>query len=244
MNGKFSRCIRRAVIAIVASGTAVATPLYAKSSNNLIVVSPTDLPELARQTGDAMLLHDTTDGRTLLYIEQNQGTRLAIFDVTDTGHVKSEGSVQLDATGPFDFVCALGNGAEVVRFRQGQGSAVLDFHKVYVPTLKRVEGLTLQGPVSPLGDDGFTVSERAVTPYLATDPQPSRDYQVVDTSHSREPSRVLDVKDVREELTKQDTGTTFLLTGGGLYVIRRPVVESDKRRREEAWFLEHSGGGG
>jgi len=158
MNGKVSKCIRRAAIAIVASGTVAAPALYAKSSSNLIVVPPTDLPELARQTGDAMLLHDTIDGRALLYIEQNQGARLAIFDVTDPAHVKGEGSVSLDATGPFDFVSTFGNRAEIVRFRQDQEDAVLDLHHVKVPTLKRVQELTLQGPVSPVGDDGFTVS--------------------------------------------------------------------------------------
>jgi hypothetical protein len=31
---------------------------------------------------------------------------------------------------------------------------------------------------------------------------------------------------VREEVTKADTGTTFLLTEKGLYVIRRPAVET------------------
>jgi AraC-like DNA-binding protein len=30
---------------------------------------------------------------------------------------------------------------------------------------------------------------------------------------------------VREEITKFDTGTTFLLTEGGLFLIRRPVKE-------------------
>jgi hypothetical protein len=244
MNGKFSGCFRRVAIAIVASGTTAAPTLYAKSSNNLVVVEPTGLPELARQSGDAMFLHDTIDGGTLLYIEQKQGTRLAIFDVTDPGHVKGEGSVSLDATGPFDFVSALGNRAEIVRFRQDQEVAVLDLHQVKVPTLKRVQGLTFQVPVSPLGDDGFTVTNQAVTLHQATHPQPTRDYQVVGTSSSREPSRVFDVKDVRGELTKQDTGTTFLLTGAGLYLIRRPVMESDKRHREEEWILEHSGGGG
>jgi hypothetical protein len=207
-------------------------------------VPPADLPELARQTGDAMFLHDTIDGGTILYIEQNQGSRLAIFDVTDPGHVKGEGSVQLEATGPFDFVSTLGNRAEIVRFRQSQGSAVLDLHKDKVPTLKTVQGLTLQGPVSPLGDDGFTVRAQAGTLHEATGPQLTRDYQIIDTSSPTDPSHVLDVKDVREELTKQDTGTTFLLTEEGLYVIRRPVVESDKRRREEEWSSEHSGGGG
>jgi hypothetical protein len=244
MNGKVSKCIRRAAIAIVASGTLAAAPLYAKSPHNLIVVPPANLPVLARQTGDAMLLHDSIDGRTLLYIEQNQGARLTILDVTDPGHVKGEGSVQLDATGPFDFVSTLGNRAEVIRYRQGQGSAVLDLRKDRTPTLKRIQGMTLQGPVSPLGDDGFTVSAQAVTLHQTTDSQLTRDYQVIDTSSSSEPNRVLNVKDVREELIKQDTGTTFLLTDEGLYVVRRPVVESDKRRREEEWVSEHSAGGG
>jgi hypothetical protein len=191
-----------------------------------------------------MLLHDTTDGRTLLYIEQNQGNRLAIFDVTDPGHVKGEGSVQLDVTGPFDFVSTLGNRAEFIRFRQDQGSAVLDLHKANVPTLKRVQGLTLQGPVSPLGDDGFTVSAQAATLHKATVAQLPRDYQVIDTTSSSDSSRVFDVRQVHEELTKHDTGTTFLLADGGLYLIRRPTAEMQKQRREEEWFVDHSGGGG
>jgi hypothetical protein len=221
MNGKFLRYTHRVAMAIVASGTVAVSPLYAKSSS-LIVVAPADLPALARHRGDAMLLHDTNDGRTLLYIEQDRGTRLAILDVTDPGHVRGEGTVQLDVTGPFDFISTVGNAAEVIRFRQGQGNAVLDLHQVKLPSLMRLEGLTLQGPVLPLGDDGFTVSGQVGTVREAADPQPTRDYQVVDASRPWDSRRVFDVKDVREALTKQDTGTTFLLTDAGLYLIRRP----------------------
>jgi len=150
-----SKFVRRAVIAIVAAGTVAAPAAYSRTSNDLIVVPPADLPDLARQTGEAMLLHETFDGRTHLYIEQNHGVQLAIFDVTDPSHVKGEGSVQIEAPGPFDFVSTLGDRAEVVQFRQGQGSAVLDLHKVNVPTLTKVQGLTLQGATMALGDDGF-----------------------------------------------------------------------------------------
>src|ERR1700722_9630185 len=130
-----SKFVRRAAIALVATGALAAPVAYTRISSNLIVVPPTDLPELARQTGEAMLLHDTIDGRTLLYIEQNHGAQLGILDVTDPSHVKGKGSAQIDAPGTFDFVSSLGDRAEVVRFRQGQGSAVLDLHKVEVPTL-------------------------------------------------------------------------------------------------------------
>jgi hypothetical protein len=108
VSGRLSGRLRAVAITIVTSGILAAPAVYAKASGNLILVPPTDLPELARQSGDAMLLHDTSDGRTLLYIEQDQGARLATFDVTDPVHIKGEGSVQLDASGPFDFVAPLG----------------------------------------------------------------------------------------------------------------------------------------
>lgn len=148
-----------------------------------------------------MFLLDTIDGRTLLYIEQNQGARFAILDVTDPGHVKGEGSVQLDAPGPFDSVSALGNRAEV------------------------------------LGEDGFVVASQA-----DSTPRSTRDFQAVDTASSGDAHRVFDVKEVREELSKCDTDTIFLLTQSGLYEIRRPVVERQSEHREQDGLLQYDGG--
>jgi len=182
-----------------------------------------------------MLLHEASGGRTLLYIEQNQGARLATFDVTDPVHIKGEGFVQLNAAEPFDFVSPVGKRAELVRIRQDHGYAVLDLHKEKAPTLNAVQGLTLQGPVTHLGDESITVASQA------TAIQPPRDVQVVDTANAQDLSRVFDVKQVRDEVTNADTGTTFLLTDNGLFLIRRPAVESDKRQRDEEWFFTHSG---
>jgi hypothetical protein len=236
-SSRYSKLVRRAVIAIVAAGTLAAPAAYSRISNNLIVVPPTDLPELARQTGEAMLLRDTIDGKTLLYIEQNHGTQLAILDVTDPGHVKGKGSAQIDAPGPFDFVSALGERAEIVRFRQGQGSAVLDLHKVNVPTLTKVQGLTLQGATMALGDDGFIVTSRA-----ESDAQSAQAAQVVVTASRSDLNHVFDISEVRQELTKHDTGTTFLLTQSGLYVVRRPIVERANELRERERMLRYVGG--
>jgi hypothetical protein len=219
--------LRRVAIATVTCGMAAGIALAAPSSN-LIVVPPAKLPASARQSGDAMFLHETIDGTTLLYIEENQGSRLAIFDVTDPAHVKGEGSVVVDAPGPFDFVSSLGNRAELIRFRQDQGNAVLDLHKAKVPVLKTPQGLTLEGAAVPLGNDGPTVSSRALA-----DSQLARDYQVqvVNTANSPELSRVFNLKGIREEITKYDTGTTFLLTDDGLFLVRRPVKEMEKTLR-------------
>jgi hypothetical protein len=234
-NRLLSKRIRRLAIAIVASGVISAPSAYARLSNNIVLVRPADLPELARQTGEAMFLHEANDGRTLLYIERNQGTRLAIFDVTDPSHVNSEGSVHLDAPETFDFVSNLGYQATLVRFRLGHGKAVLDLHNARIPTLKRIQGLPLQGPIMGLSHAGFTVTSQ-------TDAPPTRSYRAVAPAVADAPNlpdlvRVLDVKQIREEITDEDTGTTFLLTEDGLYLIRRPAAEWDTERPEP------SGGG-
>jgi hypothetical protein len=227
VGGKSLKSVRQIAIAIAASGVVAATAVHANPPSNIVLVPPTDLPELARQSGDAMLLHETSDGRTLLYIEQNRGARLATFDVTDPVHIKGEGSVQLDATGPFDFVSPLGKQAELIRFRQGHEDAALDLRKERVPNLGAVQALTLQGPITHLGNDGFTVTGQV--------PQ-------MPSANTQDLSRVFDVKQVREEVTNAGTGTTFLLTENGLFLIRRLAVEWDKRRREREWFWEHTGG--
>jgi hypothetical protein len=223
-------------MAIMASGIVFVPTVHANPFNRIVLVPPTDLPELARQSGDAMLLNETSDGRTLLYIEQNQGARLATFDVTDPVHIKGEGSVQLDASGPFDFVSPLGEKAELIRFRQGHGDAVLDLHKESAPTLKPVQGLTLQGPITHLGNDGFT----ATSP--ATEMPSARNIQATEFASTQEFSHVFDVKQVREEAANARTGTSFLLTGSGLFLIRRPAVEWNNWQRQREWFFAHNGG--
>jgi|HubBroStandDraft_1064217.scaffolds.fasta_scaffold172131_1 hypothetical protein len=236
-NGKFSKFLRRVVAAIVASGTA-ATPLaYAWPSDRPIVMQPAALPELARQPGQAMFLYDSVDGRTLLYVEQSQGTRLAIFDVTNPARIKSAGAVQLDAPGPFDFVSTFGNRAEAVRFRQGQGNAVLDLNKASAPALKTVQRLTLQGITMPLIENGSTARSQ-----IDPETPPSQDYRLLETESLEEFKGLLDARDIRGQVTKRDTGTTFLLTDSGLYVIRRPIAERNKERREDELRIMYSGG--
>lgn len=192
--------------AILSSPITFATP-----SNRIVLVPPKDLPVLAQQGGEAMFLHDTWDGRTLLYVEQRQGAQLAIFDVTDPAHVKGEGSAQLNAAGPFDFVAAIGERTELVRFRQGQGDAVLDLHKV--PTLKRVQGFHVQTAAAPFGNGSSPLAGPIIDP--ATD----QSVRLAD-------DHVVEVKQVRQAITNADTGTTFLLAEKGLYLIRRPALET------------------
>jgi hypothetical protein len=214
---QLSMRLRRVAMAIVAGGLA-SSAVHANPSNNIVLVPPTQLPALARQSGEALFLHETIDGRTLLYVEQSQGTRLAAFDVTDPIHIKGEGSVQLDAPGPFDFVSPLGDHAELVRFRRDHQDAVLDLPRVKAPNLR--SGPTWQGSSASLGNDELAATHRGSEALRAPD------YRMVEAGYSQELNRVLDAKRVRGKVTNADMGTTFILTEDGLYVIRRPAVES------------------
>src|SRR5580704_14383873 len=148
--GKLPRAVTRLALATALLGVTLASSSYANPSNDIVLVLPMNLPTLARQSGEAMFLHDNKDGRTFLYVEQREGTQLAIFDVTDPAHVRGEGSVQLDASGPFDFVADLGKRGELVRFRGGQGEAVLDLRNT--PVLMKVPGLDTKNSAIILAD--------------------------------------------------------------------------------------------
>jgi hypothetical protein len=229
-SNKLSKRLRRAAMTMAVSCFATGAAVHANPSNNIIVLPPTALPALAQQAGEAMLLRDMIDGRSLLYVEQEHGARLAIFDVTDPAHIKGEGSVQLSAAGAFDFLFPIGNKQELIEYRQGHEDVVLDFRNAKLPNLKAV-----QSPIARLGNDALIVASGV------TKLPPAWHYQVVDTTSSHALSTEFEVAQVRERISKTDTGTTFLLANDGLYVVRRPAVEGEKRRRDEEWFWEHTG---
>ena len=151
---------------------------HANPANDTVLVPPTQLPELARQTGEAI-----------------QGAQLATLDATDPVHIKGAGMVELEASGPFDFVAPLGNAAERVRFRLSHEEAVLELPRMKDLQLRKVPAFTA-------------------------------DQLITDSVSAYQLGRIFDTKQVRAQLTKDDTGTTFVLTDDGPYMIRWPVKES------------------
>ena len=227
--------ITQLTLGVVAAFTSTSQADARSRADRVVVVRPAELPELAQVPGQAMALHTTGDGRTLLYIEQNHGTRLAIFDVTDPAHVKQEGQARVDAPGSFDFVSSLGDNRELVRFRHGQGEAVLNLRKEKAPTLTAIQGLDSKGSIERLGEDGLLIADRPSLQSDANDPN----YQVVDLSKPLRPNPAVDVKHVFEKITNDETGTTFLLATDGLYLIRRPAVEEEHDIHE--YQMSHPG---
>jgi hypothetical protein len=219
--GIVSRSLLALLLAIALVDLSSVPTARANPSNPVVLVRPTELPSLARQGGEAMFLHDSGDGRRLLYVEQREGAQLAIFDVTNPSHVTGEGSVQLNAPGPFDFVADLGNRGELVRFRGSLGDAVLDLRKT--PTLTMVPGLDMRNATIVVADDGSRFTGQPINLHLC---EGARDYKIFQSSESPGDDRILEVRQVHQETTNADTGTTFLLAASGLYLIRRPALEA------------------
>jgi hypothetical protein len=191
-------------------------------SKDIVIEQPTDLPELARRKGIALQLYsESGDGSTYLYVEQHQGQRLLVLNITDPTRIKMIAAVPLPAPGPFDFLGAVGSSALLVRFRDSRGMAILDLKHARLPMLNKVNGLQSSGPAEPLGETAFLTGST----YLIEQPEQPRDYQVVDSSHPNLPVLLDTVRLVNCKLAREETGTLFLLGSEGLTIIRRPQVE-------------------
>jgi hypothetical protein len=215
---------------VVAAAVLASSPAEAEihsKSNDLVVMEARDLPEQAQTPGNSLFLHSDNAGNTYLYVEQQQGARLSIFDVTDPARIKLVVSTPLAAQGAFDFVRPLGNNAELVYFRDGQKEAVLDLRNARRPVLRMIQATTDFGPAEPLGESGFLVTAQAhqYTPAVA------RDYQVIDVAGSI-PTQLATVNDVKHRVTNDYTGTTFLLGTDGLTVVRQLSVENDYKEQQ------------
>ena len=198
-----------------------------QKSNNLVVMQARDLPEQAQLPGNSLFLHSDNAGNTYLYVEQQQGTRLSVFNVTDPARIKLVMSTPLATEGAFDFVRPIGYNAELVHFRDSQKEAVLDLRKAKRPVLQMIPATTDLAPAESLGESGLLAADQ---PYRYV-PAIGRNYQVIDVADSV-PTQLATVEDVRHQVTNNQTGTTFLLGPHGLTVVRRLNVENDYKEQQ------------
>jgi len=209
----------------VAAEVLVTSPAKAEihsKSKELIVMEARDLPEQAQAPGNSLFLHSDNGGSTYLYVEQQQGARLSVFDVTDPARIKLVTSTALVTNGAFDFVRPLGNNAELVHFRDGHRQAVLDLRKPRRPVFRIISMVTDLDEAEAVGESGLLVTGETYKYVAAV----GRDVQVIDIAASA-PTQLATVKDVRHRATNNETGTTFLLGPNGLTVVRRLSIESD-----------------
>jgi hypothetical protein len=222
MNNSIKSTLTLGLVVAAAVLTSTSEAEIHSRSKELVVMEARDLPEQAQAPGNSLFLHSDNAGRTYLYVEQQQGARLSVFDVTDPARIKLVVSTPLPADGAFDFVRPLGNNAELVYFRDSQKEAVLDLRKTKRPVLRVISTVTDLSPAENLGESGLLVTSQAHK-YV---PAVARDYEVIDLAAS-DPTPLATLKEVKHRLNNEYTGTTFLLGPNGLTVVRRLSVESD-----------------
>jgi LVIVD repeat len=228
---KTTRAVRFGNIAVAAViGLLLTVPVQAEiksHSGTLIVEQPGDLPEMAQVPGQALFLYQGGNCEiceTYLYVEQQNGARLAIFDVTDPAKIKAAASVPINAPGAFDFVRYLNNRAELVRFRESGQLAELDLRNPKRPALKIASALSAPGHTESLGETGLVMINAH---YRYVGGGVAHDYRVVDVSNPAHPIPLATIKQVKHKIVNEETGTTYLLGSDGLTVLRRPRVEED-----------------
>lgn len=220
--------ILHSAITVGLSAAALALPTVSaqaeihSKSKELVIMEARDLPEQALASGNSLFLHSDNKGRTFLYVEQLQGKRISVFDVTDPAHIKLTVSTALPEEGTFDFVRPLGPDAELVYFRDGQKAGVLDLRKANKPELRTVAITANLDAAERIGQAGLLAVNETYT-YV---PAVARDYQVIDIS-AASPAPLTTLKAVKHRVTNADTGTTFFLGSDGLTVVRQRSVETD-----------------
>src|SRR5580700_9665947 len=183
---------------VTAGGVLATMPAQAEihsKSKDLVVMEARDLPEQAQTPGNSLFLHSDNAGRTYLYVEQQQGARLSIFDVTDPARIKLVVSTPLAAQGTFDFVRPLGNNAELVYFRDGQKQAVLDLRKARRPVFRVISTAANFGSAESMGQSALLATTQPYNYVSAV----GRNYQVIDISASV-PAQLATVDDVRHQV--------------------------------------------
>ena len=234
---KTIKAFRFGSIAIAAvMGFLLTVPVNAEiksRTGHQIVVEPADLPQMAKTPGQSLFLYKAANGETYLYVEQQNGARLAVFDVTDPAKIKAAASVPINAPGAFDFVRYLNDRTELVRFRDGGRRAEIDLREPKSPTLKIEKSLSEPGHTDSLGQTGLVMINGHYR-YVAG---VAHDYNLVDVSNPSHPTPVATIKQVKHKVVNEETGTTYLLGSDGLTVIRRPRVEEDHKieQIQEEW---------
>jgi hypothetical protein len=227
MNNIIKSALAIGFVVAAAALTPTAEAEIHSKSKELVVMVARDLPEQAELPGNSLFLHSDNAGSTYLYVEQRQGARLSVFDVTDPARIKLVVSTPLATEGAFDFVRPLSDNAELVYFRDGQREAVLDLRKAKRPVFRVISMVTDLGPAETLGESGLLVTSQRYRYVSAV----GRDYQVIDIG-AFTPTQLATIKDVRHRVTNNETGTTFLLGPNGLTVVRRLRVESDYKMQQ------------
>jgi hypothetical protein len=200
-------------------------------SKTIIVDLPSDLPELAQGRSVAMYLHHTHAAQAILYLEKDEGRKLAILDVTDPAHIQAVGQVSVAAPATYDFVQNLGNSTVLIHYRDHSGFATISFRNYKEPVLTAEPEYLHPAKVQPDGPGALLlVSAHSIA---SAPTRESQYYEVLSVPGSSGPTPLATVKGVIQRVDRPGTGTIFLLNEQGVTVVRSLAAEQE--HQIEVW---------
>jgi LVIVD repeat len=217
---EMSNTISKMIVAAAVAATVSVQADARTHSRAIIVVSSSDLPEMAQGNSEAMYLHYMGDG-AILYLEQDHGRTLAIVDVSDAAAMRGIARVSVDAASPYDFVGTLRDSTVLIRYRDDSGFAIIDLKHFKKPLLTEAPRFQHPARAEALGNNGLMLVATTGPSARAEDPQ----YEILDISNPSQPAVLGTVEGVQQRLERSETGTLFLLGKSGLTVVRQPSLE-------------------
>ena len=217
---------------IALCSAALALTMVSNHANAYVRPNLVVQPLASTQGAQDLLLHADDNGSVFLYVEQQQGALLSVYDVTNPAHMTLVASVQTKAHGSYDFVSAIGN-CELIAFRDGSGSAVIDLNHAKVPKLEMIEA-QVGNATELLGNSGYLSSGFVTAAPIASAATQPRMVQVMETAAAAH-RLVSTVVDVTKQVRRRETGTTFLLGENGVTVVRQINTERAYEQELALW---------
>lgn len=197
----------------------------ASLTRNVIIEQPTDLPEQAQSPANALYLNaDSGDGSAYPYIEQQNGRRLVVLDVTDLARIRKVRTEDLALPGPFESGERVDGSFVVLRSLGNQEMAILNLRKTKLPVIQTVDALQRAGRITAIGRSTFLLT---AAEFMLRHESVPQGYTVVDVNKSTTPTVLYTAKFVKASVTRGETGTIFLRGAEGLTVIRHPEAEQE-----------------
>jgi hypothetical protein len=214
------------IVALNIFTIAYAHAATAPSSKNTVIESPDNVSVLRQPNAEAMYLYDTNNGLTILYIEKEGGKGLAALDVTDPEKIREVAEIELPAKSSFEFVREIDQENVLIGYRDGSGNAIINFKHYQRPLLVNSNQLLDNVEMEDLGKTAMLIRRDGKINLHKIDMQL---YKLIDTTSPTSPRLLATIPGVEERLTKDDTGTLFLLNNRGVTVIRCLLLEEEHR---------------
>lgn len=194
-------------------------------ARDLVIETPSVLPVESRQPANAFYLNTNSgDGQAYLYIEQQNGKKITVLNVTDLAHIRAVQTVSLDFAEPFCFAEELNNSYIVLRSMGQKEMALLNVRKAKSPVLENADAFQHTSAVQPIGNSTFLLASAQNAPARSPRPQ---EYRIVESEKNKAFSTLYAAKGVVASIDREETGTLFLLGSEGLTVIRHPDKEEE-----------------